>query len=567
MVDGAYILSTIKMKKGFCMTKYLNLSFLLVFSFLHASENNERLREKWAIGDFFNNSTISLLKVFIKEMYSVEQPIDDIVVQTDVSLCREEKRFLQNRIPIIQHNLKEFFHIDKPLRIGFCCSGGGNRAMIGTLGLLTGAAKSHILDTTLYIAGLSGSTWLISQLCYLAATTYKKKSFENILADIKASYSVMLHDYSMLHIHGVYAPPLISFESTDDVCIEIAKRFAYGQPMTLVNLFGALVSDYALSLMGNDRLSEKWSRIIPEVQKGKVPLPLCAAAFEKEEKQYGWFEMSPLQCGSKDLGYIPVPYLGSSFSYGKINLNGLCPEYPVSFYLGMYGSKFAITVQEIAQIQKDLQRNVSLLKEYQGPELPQRNILENYFIQGIIQGKIQELIFSSNALTYAHFPNYSKGVKKSVLKNNDCLWLFDAGFAFNLPLPLLIDRPERNLDIIFLYGSFPGQKGALKALETYCFQSNVPFPDLSIVSDETLQEVDMTILNHPANENYKAEMPTYIYFPTNGINWHAPPYISLNFKYTAQEVDFLSNKMEQVFLNNIDKIEEVLQLVAQKRYV
>lgn len=545
--------------------KFKVIIFFIIHSLLLISQDSQISQEKFSLGDFFNDTTISLLKVLIKEMYGPATPSTPVVVQTDSQLSWEEKRFLQNRLEMVKASLKENFDIDQPLRIGFCCGGGGNRAMIGALGLLTGAAKSRVLDATLYLAGLSGSTWLISEFCYLAATSYKKKPYEIILEDIKKSYYKMLHDYSMLHINSVYAPPLISFDSTDDVCIEIAKRFAYGQPMTLVNLFGALVGDYALSLLGNDRLSEKWSRIHVAMQKGFVPLPLCAAAFEKSSANYGWFEMSPLQCGSKELGYIPVQFLGSPFYNGKLDIDNMCPEYPLSFYLGMYGSAFAATVQDIANIQKALHRKITLLKEDEIRDKQQRNILENYIIKDIIQGTIKDIIMSRNALTYAHFPNYSKNVRGSVLKYKDSLGLFDAGIAFDLPLPLLIDRPERCLDVIFLYTSYPGSKNALQALEKYCYNQQNSFPDLSKISQKELEQ-DMIVLNDPADFDYNSEIPTYIYFPTNNINIYAPPYITLNFKYTTKEVNVLSGKMERIFLEHYDKIKETLRLVALKRY-
>lgn len=522
---------------------------------------------KWGLSSLFNSASVVVIKALIKEIYSVPYPVLPITVQTQTDLCKEEKRFLQNRMVNVQQNLKNYFDIDQPLRIGFCCSGGGNRAMIGTLGVLTGAAKTHVLDSALYVAGLSGSTWLISQMCYLAATSHKKQDFAMILAQIKQSYMQNLHDYSMLGINGVYTPPLISFDSTDDVCIEIAKRYAYEQPMTLVNLFGALVGDYALALMGNDRLSEVWSRVIPEIQKGNSPLPLCASIFEKSKLHYGWFEMSPLQCGSAELGYIPVSYLGSKFNDGTLDESVMCPEYPVSFYLGMYGSAFAATIQDIANIQRELHRKITILKEQCDRDgLDHRSILNNSLIQGLVQGTIQDLINSRNALTYAQFPNYSYGVESTPLQGQEMLGLFDAGIDFDLPLPLLVDRPERNLDVVFLYSSFPGQKKVLQDLAKYCHQKQIAFPDIAMIGQDDVQTGDMTVLNDPRSWEYDVAMPTYIYFPTNHINLYAPPYITLNFKYGPEEVEFLSGKMEKTFLSHINEISNILKLVAQNRY-
>ena len=546
---------------------FVGLSYQLLIS----NEQCDMNRDKFGLETFFNSSSMMLLKTLIKDVYAPNQPPFPVVVQTTTNLCKEEQRFLKNRLPIVQQNLKTFFNIDKPLRIGFCCSGGGNRSMIGTLGLLTGAARSHVLDVTLYLTGLSGSTWLLSQFCFLAATSYKKQSYEKILADIKECYSSMLSDYSMIHSHGIYAPPLISFDSTDDVCVEVAKRWAYEQPITLVNLFGALVSDYALCLLGNDRLSEKLSRIMIGMQKGTVPMPLCASIFEKSPLNYGWFEMSPLQCGSADLGYIPVEYLGSNFINGTLNENSIFPEYPLSFFLGMYGSAFALTVQDIANAQQELSRKITILKEDNKKNNnfdleTNRNILNNQMIQGIIKTIIKDIITGRNSLTYAHFPNFSQGVNSSVLKDESVLGLFDAGMAFDLPLPLLIDREERNLDIIFLYSSFPGQKSSLKALEKYCTSHNKKFPDLSIIDEQDLEEDDMTILNDPRSVDYDLTIPTYIYFPTNNIDLYSSPYITLNFRYTAEEVDSLSNKTNDVFMLKIDVIKEIFQLVASKKY-
>ncbi|MBI2352770.1 hypothetical protein HYV11_00825 [Candidatus Dependentiae bacterium] len=546
--------------------------FILLFSSLsfcvngQAAENNNK--DLWPISDFFNNSTISMCKTLIKEIYQEDLPVLPVSVQVTNDLCKEEKRFLRNRLSIIQKNLKEHFAIESPLRIGFCCSGGGNRAMIGTLGFLTGAAKANILDSTLYIAGLSGSTWLISQLCFLAATSYKQKSFENILEDIKKTYIEMLHDTSMLHLNGIYFPPLISFESTDDVCIEVAKRFAYEQPMSLVNLFGFLVGDYALKLLGNDRLSEKWSRIFFEVQKGLAPLPLCAAIFEKTKSKYAWFEMSPLQCGSAELGYLPVNYLGSYFNEGSLDEQKIYPEYPLSFYLGMYGSAFAATIRDIAKIQKEQKRSITLLKNnnFAFSGLPEKNILNNHSIQNLIHMTIKDLMISRNALTFAQFPNFSKGLESSVLKDQEMIGLFDAGIAFDIPLPLLVDRQERNLDLIFLYGSFPGKKSVLDDLTRYCFSKKIPFPDTSMIASEDLAVNDMTVLNDPRTFDYDATLATYIYFPTNGIDLYSYPYITLNFKYLPENIHLLAQKTEQLFLNNLDQIIDILKLISKKRY-
>ena len=47
-------------------------------------------------------------------------------------------------------------------KIAVCASGGGLRAMIGTLGFLQAMQEDGLLNLTSYICGLSGSTWALS---------------------------------------------------------------------------------------------------------------------------------------------------------------------------------------------------------------------------------------------------------------------------------------------------------------------------------------------------------------------------------------------------------------------
>lgn len=524
----------------------------------------------WGLDSLFSLSPSDIAKTLIKEIYYVSAPTSIVQVQTGSELCHEEKNYLHHRMPIVQDVLQKSFGIDKPLRLGFCCSGGGNRAMIGTLGFLMGAAKSNMLDASLYVAGLSGSTWLISQMCYLAATSYKHQSYEKILTDIKHDYQRRLSDYSMIGINGMYGPPLISFESTDDVFIEVAKRFAYDQELSLVNLFGALVGDYALGLMGNDRLSEKWSNISYEMEKGHVPLPLCSTIFEHPHHYsfpvYEWFEMSPLQCGSCELGYIPVEYLGSGFNKGKLNTNELYYEYPLSFYLGMYGSAFSVSIQDIVAMQRIMRHPVTLFKDSALEEIKRRGLLNNNFIQGFVQNKIQDVLTSRHALTYAQFPNYSQGLSTSILKDQEHLGMFDAGIDFNIPVPALIDRQERDVDVVFLYDSNPADKKQIDEIAAYCQRKGIAFPDVSWISEELLQDNTMTIINDPRSLNYDQHLATYLYFPSNSIDVHSAPYVTFNFKYSAREIEHLTSVTEEAFLSNADEIKEIMKLVAEKRY-
>lgn len=556
------------------MKRYV-LVLLLVSSSCIQPKNASENKRFWGLEyllSFFTQTVAApadMARELIKDVYPVTIPHSPVCVQTTPDLSDEERNFVHNRTNKIKHVLSEQFGIEQPLRIGICCSGGGNRAMIGSLGLLLGAAKSKILDATMYLSGLSGSTWSIVPFSYLAATTYKYEKYETILESMKQSYFYRLNDFSMININGIYTPPLISFDSTDDVLVEVAKRFAYNQPVTLVNLFGALVGDYALDLMGCDRLTTFWSTISAEAQLGDIPLPLCSAIYNAQQNRdhykYEWFEMSPLQAGSAALGYIPVEYLGSNFTQGVLDNDNICPEYPLDFYLGMYGSGFAATIHDISLIQKNLGHPVTIMKDVQLKELPKRHfLLQNSIVKEFAKSIINDVFNCRNPLTYAQFPNYSYGLPNSILRDQETLGVFDAAIDFNVSLPTLIDRPERSMDIVILYDSNPGNVTTLHDLATYCYKKGLSFPDISKVTD-SLHKDTMTVLNDPRSWDYDANMTTYIYFPTNGFDVKTPPYITFNFKYEEHEITALSNTMEQAFLSQVDEIQKIMKLVADKK--
>lgn len=519
---------------------------------------------------FFENviSPTDIAKKLIKDVYSVQPPHHPVHVHTDTNLSSEERNFLRNRTHKVRRVLEKHFGIDEPLRIGICCSGGGNRAMVGSLGFLLGAAKTNILDATTYLSGLSGSTWLIAPFSYLAATTYKYEQFEDILRAIKDDFIKRLNDFSMININGIHTPPLLSFDSTDDVLVETAKRFAYEQPVTLVNLFGSLVGDYALGLMGCDRLTTFWTDIASEIQLGDTPLPLCSAIFDTSfcsHNDYEWFEMSPLQAGSSMLGYIPVQYLGSQFSFGTLDDSNICPEYPLSFYLGMYGSGFAITVHDIGTIQKSLGEPTTILKDAQLRNIQRGHyLLENNIVLELAKSIVHSVISSRNPLTFAHFPNYSQGLFSSLLRDQPNLGLFDAGIDMDLPVPAFVDREERSVDVILLYDAHQGNTTTLHKISDYCHRKGVAFPDVSQVEDSVRHNV-MTVLNDPRSWGYNPRMTTYIYIPTNDFDTTLPPYATLNFRYEEQDVNVLSNNIENIVISQADEIKEVMKLVATRK--
>lgn len=550
-------------------------------------------------------SPITLQRV-IKTIYPVPvmQKNAVIQVQEGTGLCLQEKLFVANRLKNIKKTLQEDFDITKPLRLAFSCSGGGNRAMIGTLGFFIGAARHKILDVSMYVTGLSGSTWAIAPWSYMYLKGFLSDHLETSLREFKDMLSREL-DYACplpTCPADLYPPDMLGSDIQMAFAHNIAKRFAYDQQITAVDLWGALVSNYALKKVGLNRLNITWSSMAQEVQKGLIPLPICSSVFDLKDRvidktgyraEYKWFESGPFEAGSTLLGFIPVWALGSTFENGKIVSHA--PEYEMSEFLGIYGSAFAVSVNDL------IDKGIPLPSfTVAGIEI---KLPVDTWIRNLIDGVKADVRAKRSDLVHAQFANYSKGLKNSVLKDKDSFGMFDGGMYFNIPLPLLFDRPERAIDVVIIYDSNPVDLHCLVDAARYFAKNGTDVPDLQIdpvtgkpISKDLLLSRLMTVFNDPRDaKTYKPQQPTLIYFPTPktdiskipyyetgsqvprhinlakypditmAIDGSKVPYKTANFKYTRAELNNLAQTMEAIFESQADEIKLILKLVSDKR--
>jgi len=93
-----------------------------------------------------------------------------IAVDKTCQLCIEEKSYIARREQKVKDGLLAFtgqasrsqeVGADVLPRLSFAFSGGGYRTMISSLGFMLGAQEIGLLDATSYVAGLSGSTWMM----------------------------------------------------------------------------------------------------------------------------------------------------------------------------------------------------------------------------------------------------------------------------------------------------------------------------------------------------------------------------------------------------------------------
>ncbi len=524
-----------------------------------------------SLENFFKNLSPAAraVKAFIRTTNPVIAPDGEVVVKTDISLSDAEQQAVSNRMKKISTVLKNEFNINEPLRMAVCCSGGGVRAMVGTMGIFQAAARAKILHSCLYMAGLSGSTWMIAPWSYLYLQNKLKKDYSASLQQMVDNWKIVLNDSKMVKVGSkVHTPANLTGKQASNFSSQVALQLAYGMPVTAVDIYGAMVGNFALNLAGEDRLKVVWSSIKQSLKNGEIPLPLCSAVFDGvlpedrlSKQEYEWCEFSPFETGGTKIGYIPLDYLGSSFVNNKLDTSAgqLRPAYPLSFILGVCGSAFAINLNDV--INKVLP-SMSFTVEDQKITLPidtwVRSTLDESFDP---KGK-----FKRGDSLYALFANYSVDSSKSVLYKQDMFELVDGGIAFNIPLPLLSDRPQRAVDLIIMYDSNPVDMGFFNDAAAYYKKDNAAsMPDLLQVSEKVLKSQTMTVFNDPRDGKYDKEKPTLLYFPTM-VDITKLPYITTNFKYASKDLEKLIDTTDAAFTSKLDDIKAIMKLVAKNRH-
>ncbi|MDR3549948.1 MAG: hypothetical protein P4L31_00915, partial [Candidatus Babeliales bacterium] len=180
--------------------------------------------------------------------------IQQAVVSIGSNLCDEEKKFLQTRTQMIKKSLETALGMslqdNQVPRIALCASGGGNRAMLTTLGALDGGTipntSLNIMDICTYFSTLSGSTWALTGLEY---SKMPPGDFIDHLA--QHMYQGILDDFNM-----------------QDLVLELKKKEMNNQPTSFVNVYGILLAQKILKGLGADHPSA-------------IELTCCTAIFDE----------------------------------------------------------------------------------------------------------------------------------------------------------------------------------------------------------------------------------------------------------------------------------------------
>ncbi len=387
------------------------------------------------------------------------------------SISTEEHDWLRDRLRNIDLVQKVLFEdllqasIDKPqttiennpLRIGIVCSGGGFRAMTATSGYLAALKKLGIFDASLYVSGLSGSTW------FLVPWLISGKTLE----EYRQSLAYKIADANIAHLATHASPEFISAFIHDI----IVPKALYGKPVSSTDMFGSLLG-YALleapiPLKNGDN-SEKNVRhktyntfnlmdLAQRIRSADKPFPIFTAVCDhslgtgnKNTKWYAWNEFTPYSFENVDLTLrIPGYAFGSKFEKGRpVEISP--HQESLGSLMGMWGSAYTINLaNEIDQGHVGKVASWALWAgSYVVPSLEKLYEAERFY-PAIAHNPFFDLTPEEIAQRFED-QEHAKPIT-----GKETTTFVDAGIDFNLPIfPLLKDT--RKLDVIIVVDSSGG---------------------------------------------------------------------------------------------------------------
>ncbi|XP_051017849.1 cytosolic phospholipase A2 gamma [Acomys russatus] len=245
-------------------------------------------------------------------------------------LQEEEKAAVHKRSPKVLEALQKLnIQADQAPVIAVLGSGGGLRAHIACLGVLSELKELGLLDAVTYLAGVSGSTWALSSFF---ANNGNMESMEKELEE--------RYEKNSWH-----------FKESLTKAIQAARRENY----SLTDFWAYLIVSRQMRELQDSNLSS----IKEQVEEGVMPYPIFAAIdddlqpeWRKRKTQKSWFEFTPHHAGYPALGaYIPITQFGSRFENGKVVRQE--PERDLTFLRGLWGSAIA-DIEEVKKFIWDM---------------------------------------------------------------------------------------------------------------------------------------------------------------------------------------------------------------------
>lgn len=445
-----------------------------------------------------------------KDFTDTVSPYDASVAEVERrdGLCAEEVEYRQRRTRAVLPHLWRLVHptnssststdtslssLSQPVvsslsaasspTVAICLSGGGYRAMLGSLASMKALDELGVLQASTYMAGLSGSTWAMSQVYSRPSSTASPLDLPSILRRVRDHVSL----------------PLLSLPSSAaarDELLAIVRRsivdklYHSQQSLTVTDLLGWSLSQRVLASLLPDEVDKDSSATTPSspaavrsflsnltlssqreaLTNAALPFPLYSAVSSPSQVQ---FEFSPYSVGSYELSaFIPTWSFNRPFTASR-STSSFPREPHLSTLLSAFSSAHCTDLsnqlREMAYQMRASERVKESVKE---------------LVARMTREWKLDAVHPFEAIRFHSFLHQltSHPPLPSSLTQSDTLALMDAGLAFNYPLvPLL--QPCRAVDVVLLidFTSPPeAMNGSfLKAVQRYCTAHSLPLPHWS----------------------------------------------------------------------------------------
>lgn len=525
---------------------------------------------------------LSSLAFFISFFALSVQPCDytekTALVRVSDSVCsQQENAFIKKRHHFVKATLEKLTGLtltDQEVpRIALCCSGGGYRALIGTLGYLNALDKAtksapankappqgffstalHIIRTSLskLQASLRNFFFPVTPITnpHISSETSLIQCFFYMGCVSGSSWAICgwLHSglscqQYLSHLRTRLERGLLSDISTRHLIRILKSHKKTYNTVSILNLFSALLAEQLFKIpTDKDPHTIDITHLCQDMHTGIIPMPIFTAVIDHDSNNQRWVEFTPFEVGCKELrGFIPLWSFGRSF-YEGASLN-CTPPVLLEFCLGLWGSAMAANLGEICA---ELERKQGFFNEKIVP-----NVIKPFL--NSIHTTMQYFGSSRTPFNFRavspQIPNWTYGISGAPLEKVKNITVVDAGVSLDLALPPLLEE-ERAVDIIVVLDMTLNKPGiALLDAAAYATEKNLPFPTLN--SDTFNQPVSI-------HGNVKdIDNPVIIYIPLlankeyeHGWDPRQASCTSMfNFKYAPQEVDLLAGLTEYTMLS------------------
>jgi hypothetical protein len=401
------------------------------------------------------------------------------------------------------------------VKIGVAFSGGGLRAMIGTVAFLTALKDIGVLDTAAYVAALSGSSWAVGPwyTCTVDNNPFVSKAAQ---PDKDPWLGNTSNDAPMVQ-------KLLDMCATDLPLVTAGNAFERQTARVLRHKFLR-----ACHLDGSQSYGVNWSRrlisapdvwgvilgssllrasnakdfyeigigeqkVIDKMQTNAMPLPILTCIATEKCVDH-WFEITPFSAGAEALRtFVPTASFGSGFYANKV-VGGIRADDQLHYMMGICGSAFAANLNVIADSMP-----AGMLKD---------------FVMWFLSKCPKSVSGSPVPLTPAYIPNFAPLSTATATATADgdatpftgsTVALRDAGLAFNLPLPPLA---RRKVDVMIVcdmtLGVEDGPFELIKAAQYFDGNSGREFPH---IAEESNANVKLRKYSHTGTTKAVLYMP------------------------------------------------------------